>query len=479
MITPIPLSFHDGKGGSIAADGSAPDRAIMLRLVEGAIIFDIDETLLEVTVDRIKNRRFEETLANSHVLPVVAELLIKEFQLCAITGNDLTKFEHRFIEPLRDHLAALGQVIALTRLEVYGNGAATHLTFAADGAAIPDQAYNDRARIPEGDHRIIIDVLTEVAEWAAERYLLREAMAPVYDLSSWAYKYDTTTRRWLACEGSEVHSIPYVSARGNRAMVTLKPLPSQKHIQVTGQTDIREQVLTEVQNRLSVALGARYRRYAVQAGGWSSIDVTLGISKATAVEHYLAQHELEPEQVVYLANEFRPGGNDQPVLDGIPRIQAICINQPIEEVFYLSNVVWGGGRGVHSAEHQLADLLERFEAAMLAVRLRPTDPETSVPVIREKLLDAYEQKINDRQRLLDRLVARTHPAQIDLRREMVCLLDRTLLRLQRDLRAGTHDAPESNTAVRPNAPGSVTSLVRDERIRATAADRISADAVAP
>lgn len=399
-------------------------------LTHGALITDVDETILNVTTDRIHHQRLEETLDESPTLPIIAELLVKGFPLCVITGNAYPQFERRFVAPLRNYLTARDDRPALHKLEVYANGAATHLTFDADGRPVGDELYNKRSLIPAEDQEAIVAVLTEVGDRLAATELHRPTLEPDYDDATWAYAYDPASGHWIGEDSGVARPIPWVTARGNGAQITLKPLPSQKHTRHPGTPDLRQYALDLVTERLRERLGPRADRYVVAPGGWSSIDVTRGISKATAVEHYLATHGLIPEEVLYLGNEFRPGGNDQPVIETIPGIQAMCVNQPIDEVFYLSNVFWGGGRGVHSAEHHLMDLLERYEAASVAVRLRPDDPLVALPVIREKLLDAYEQKIRDRRRLLDRLAPRAAAAQIDFRRELVCLLDRTLIALQ-------------------------------------------------
>lgn len=446
MINPVPKSLHRNppqsappRPAATRADTAALE-TMLARLTAGALITDVDETILNVTTDKIRHQRYEETLAESPCRPLIAELLIKGFRVCVITGNAYPQFERRFVTPLRETLAAQGQLAALSRLEVYANGAATHLGFDAAGEPYDDQLYNARAQIPKADQEVIATVLREVGEDIAATELHRPSLEPDYDDSTWTYQFDRVTDRWMSEDAGVRRAIPWVAARGDGAQLTLKPLPSQKHLRQPGGPDIRARALGMVEQGLRARLGARAAQYAVLPGGWSSIDVTRGINKATAVEHYLATHGLIPEEVLYLGNEFRPSGNDQPVIEAIAGIQAMCVNQPIEEVFYLSNVFWSGGRGVHSAEYHLMDLLERYEAAALAVRLRPEEPLAAVPVIQEKLLDCYEQKIRDRQRLLDRLAARTAAAQIDFRRDLVCLLDRTLIALQE------RDPPEDAAA---------------------------------
>ena len=69
--------------------------SVRRQLTRGAIIFDVDETILDVRIDP-SLKRHEQSLLEAPVLSILVELLDVGFHLCGITGNDLEQFHNRF-----------------------------------------------------------------------------------------------------------------------------------------------------------------------------------------------------------------------------------------------------------------------------------------------------------------------------------------------------------------------------------------------
>ena len=77
--------------------------SVRRQLTRGAIIFDVDETILDVRIDP-SLKRHEQSLLEAPVLSILVELLDVGFHLCGITGNDLEQFHNRFTRFLVDRL---------------------------------------------------------------------------------------------------------------------------------------------------------------------------------------------------------------------------------------------------------------------------------------------------------------------------------------------------------------------------------------
>jgi hypothetical protein len=389
----------------------------------GIILFDVDQTILDVRI--VEDRRHEETLLESPTLFLIVELLGKEYRLCAITGNDLRKFTPRFTDILRDYLGKENRIHLMEHFEVYGNGAATHLTFDARGNAVPDEIYNRRFRIPDSEAKTIRSVLEAFAETCRkDGFGDLAAFESAYDRSVWKYHFDPETDRWFAEENGRRRIIPWVESRGDRAMITLKPLPSRKHIRDADELSIRRKSLDEIRKRLRDALGGRADAYAIRTGGWSSIDITLRVNKADAVKHCLSHHGLMPEEALYFGNEFGDDGNDRPVLDFIENIHVVSVNQPEAEIFHQDRVFPGGGRGVFSTGHQLSALLELDHRAEMEAA---SDPGNVVPVIQRMILNAHREQIARREALIRRRLSVAERMKVC--REIVKVMNRSLSRL--------------------------------------------------
>ncbi len=366
-------------------------------LTRGAIIFDVDETILDVRVDR-HQKRYEQTLIEAPVLHLLVELLEAGFRLCAITGNDMRGFEARFTQHLVHQLRQRDQLNLIERFEAYADGAARHATFHASGTefqVLPDHAYNGAHGITNEE----FDLIRTCLDSHAKRPGLIPSPAELgqtYDLGIWKYRYDEAQRRWFEeTETGESRPVPRVHERGDRVMLTLKPLPSRRHMLpgVRVDRDIRREALERIRADLRQALGTRADDYLIREAGWGSIDVTRGVSKATAVQHFMQTWKLRPQDILYFGNEFGIRGNDRPVALGIPGVHVVSVNQPETEVFYQRNIFYGGGRGTASTMQQLGDILERFREALATARRRSPPLREVNPVIQEKIEALYREKL--------------------------------------------------------------------------------------
>ncbi|MEE4359316.1 MAG: 2-phospho-L-lactate transferase CofD family protein [Desulfococcaceae bacterium] len=375
-------------------------------LAQGAILFDVDQTLLDVRIDPVAHQKYEESLLESPALGLIAELLEKGFRLCAITGNDLEKFHRRFIHILTDRLKKENRIHLMQRFEVYGNGAATHMTFDAYGNFHPNEIYNRSFQMPESELQIIRKALSDIIREVQQALLAdREAFEKEYDPDKWIYPYNEADGTWSAEENGKSKILPWIEIRGNGSMITLKPLPSRKHIRNPNRKSIRRIVFEMIKDRLKSLLGERFERFMITTGGWSSIDITLRVTKAVAVKHYLDCHGLCPEEVIYFGNEFSKYGNDQPVLDKIGNIHVFSVNQPEEEIFFHSRVFFGGRRGVLSTTFQFGTLLELYAKAE-AEKAYMQRPEDVTPVIQQMILKNYADKIAHREKLIRQTASR-------------------------------------------------------------------------
>lgn len=305
-------------------------------LTSGAILFDVDETILDVRIDRDTRDKYEETLLESPMLRILIELLERGFKICAVTGNDLSKFHKRFTTFLIDHLKKEDKLRFIENFEVYGNGAANHIFFNSRGEMFDDFEYNRKNALQEMEiHRIqrIISAATELF-YKAEINHSPEDFAYRYDVNIWKYEYDMEARRWYFEEKpGERKYIPWVEIRSNCSMITIKPLPSKKHLLYKKDVDLRKMIFDFLKMQFKKEFGIDYP-YHIKEGGWSSIDITRkGINKASAVKQYLDKKNLDPREVIYFGNEFRVGGNDQSILDEIKELTVISVNQAEEEIF--------------------------------------------------------------------------------------------------------------------------------------------------
>jgi hydroxymethylpyrimidine pyrophosphatase-like HAD family hydrolase len=63
------------------------------------------------------------------------------------------------------------------------------------------------------------------------------------------------------------------------------------------------------------AVKAMFPEYSVRVGGLTSVDISINnINKEYAINELLEWNQLEPSEVLYIGDKFRPGENDYPVL---------------------------------------------------------------------------------------------------------------------------------------------------------------------
>jgi 2-phospho-L-lactate transferase/gluconeogenesis factor (CofD/UPF0052 family)/GTP:adenosylcobinamide-phosphate guanylyltransferase len=397
--------------------------SLNVQLTRGAILFDIDQTLLDVRIDPHSRDRYEASLLDSHALHDITELLEAGFHLCAITGNDMMKFHQRFTSILVDHLKQRNRLHWIQRLEVYANGASNHVTFDQQGQAREDLDYNLRFQIPEAHmQRIEHQLQTIVDEGYGLDY---DDFKEIYDLSKWRYGYNESNGQWFEYRQGGETVIPRVIRRGANAMITLKPYPSERHqLQGRKEITIRRRVFLKVQKTLQSILNNDFKDYQITEAGWSSIDITRCVNKATAVRHYLKNNKLDPSEVIYFGNEFRKGGNDQAVVDEIERITVVSVNQPEEQVLWQANIIFGGDRGVRSTVHHLTEILEIYRRNWTRGRSMPDF--WPIPTIQEKIINAYTIKRQEREIRLQPLLQAEPARLIHHHRETVAQLDRSL-----------------------------------------------------
>lgn len=362
--------------------------AVRLRcLTRGAILFDIDETLLDVRIDGFSGARYEETLMDSPTRSSLLELLGRGMRIGVFSGNGMANIRARFLDPLTGELRRVGRLAELTNLDVYADGASTHVGFSADGSPVEDAAYGSRFHLPQC---LFEEASAVVAELGAEGSGLRlpgpGELGRTVDLNLWRYAY--RGGRWVDGDGESPRGIPWLEVRGP-SMATVKPLPSERHALEGSGMPLRDRWLRAIHAALRKRLPDLYPRLSIRRGGWSSIDiVSADLDKATAVKHYLESRGLRPQEALYFGNEFSTGGNDLPVAERIRGITVVSVEKPGRPPAGRRDVFRGGRLGTRSTLRHLDDILEDLQLASESAG----GGRNEVPVIQRKIRRLLEEE---------------------------------------------------------------------------------------
>lgn len=321
-----------------------------LRL-KGALILDVDDTLL--AREGASGGR-EETFDESASAALLPELLRRGFNLCLITGHGWRQLASRLVAPIVERLRESGHEAVIERLRVYANRGATKIVWENRGYKV-DESYGARHELRARDVptlRVLLQSLgvefdTEVngrREWYREVF-------PRFDFARLPARVDER-------EG---------------AMLVLRPIPSRTHAaNPSSSVDSRTRVFERGLDLLRQANLSD--DYEVALAGRSSIEITRrGVSKEAAMRdliEWLAalsgeSTESVEESLVYVGDEFIPGGNDFEIPLLFPR--ALCMSVAGEHlgrespagVVHLTRVT--GAQGTTATEALLTHLLNLSE----------------------------------------------------------------------------------------------------------------------
>lgn len=267
-------------------------------LRHGAIVFDVDDTLL---ARRIKPSETGQIFSDSTAAVAIPLLLKAGVRVCIITGHGWQQLEKRFVAPLSEEILRLFTEKAdetLNRFFVYANRGATKLIW-EKGVFIPDAKYNDEFSFTPNDLKYLIEILENLKK---------------------SFIKDFTNRKnWYLQNfvNFDFDELPPKILERERVVLGLRPIPSQAHSKNGVVESPRQKLLLLGCEALKdVGLDAKYE---LAASGKSTLEITKReVSKKIAfrdlIFHLAQKSGVSPEMVeessIYVGDEFLPGGND-------------------------------------------------------------------------------------------------------------------------------------------------------------------------
>jgi hypothetical protein len=270
----------------------------------GAIVLDVDDTLLARPALRGEDRAED---SGQRVGALIRGLLDRGVRVILITGHGWGQLQRRWIVP-----SPLESTAATERLQIYATRGATKVV--CDTAAFSeDRAYSDLYAITH-EHRIpLVHLLTSLQEEYVRDFQAR---------ASW---YRRTYSRF------DFDQMPTVSLR-EEVVAELRPLPSRVHA-TRGGRDPRSELSTRGRAELNrIGLSGLYE---LGESGRSTIEIVRrGISKRIALEDAIrmlsattgAPGEAIESSLLYVGDEFSPGGNDHVVSASFPRCLCFSVS---------------------------------------------------------------------------------------------------------------------------------------------------------
>lgn len=267
-------------------------------LRHGALLLDVDDTIL---LRERSGGGGPETFSESPSAALLPQLLMRGFRLCLITGHGWKQLESRLIDPLTKQRKICDRPEAIERLHIYANRGATKILW--DGALhAVDDAYEARHKLRAGDIEALNGLLRSLAE---------QLTSEVEAQPDW---YRSTFPHF------DFKSLPPTVAEREGAVLVLRPIPTAKHAESDesgGALDLRDQLYERGVELLEQAKLSD--DYEIAQAGRSSIEITRrGVSKEAALRDLIAgisassgdtESQVE-ESMVYVGDEFFPGGND-------------------------------------------------------------------------------------------------------------------------------------------------------------------------
>jgi hydroxymethylpyrimidine pyrophosphatase-like HAD family hydrolase len=268
----------------------------------GAVVLDVDDTLLARPALPGQDRA---EAPGREVQPLIRGLLGKGVRVILVTGHGWEQLKRRWIEP-----SLLQSVATAGRLQIYANRGATKVV--CDNTTFSeDRAYRDVHAIASEHQTPLLQLLTS----------LREAY--VRDLQTRASWYRRTYSRF------DFDQTPVVSLR-EEVVAQLRPLPSRVHasgVAPDPRSDLSERGRAELDEQGLSGV------YELGESGRSTIEIVRrGISKRVALEDAIrvlsattgASQQATERSLVYVGDEFHPGGNDRVVAVSFP--QCLCFS---------------------------------------------------------------------------------------------------------------------------------------------------------
>ncbi|GEM_PF-6586208 len=300
-------------------------------LKKGALVFDVDGTILNKKGDQLGNY--------PDFIDGLLTLMKQGVPVAIISGNSVHEQMPRIVNPIRSALGA--DQSPISRLTLYANGGATRIDFNESGNPVRENAYNQQFyRITDEDLKNIQSALVElgkkqfgltpeqVTEW-------QKWYAGIKDFGPVTFELP-----WTKSEGGyEAPVIPVGEMRGmvqapwvedrDRVQLSIKLLPKTP-------VDIR---LKEVAASVKRVLGPNADRFDYYPGGFASLDINpKGVNKAIALTDLIEAFDRDPSQVFYFGDEFyrqmdekdskkiKKLGNDVSILE-VSAVRPVAVNE--------------------------------------------------------------------------------------------------------------------------------------------------------
>ncbi len=277
----------------------------------GALVLDVDDTLL-ARPPLPGDSQAEDS--GHEVAGLIRGLLANGMRVVLVTGHGWEQLRRRWIEPW---LLPIGT--EADRLLIYANRGATKI--APDGGAlIEDRAYRLRHALAPEHRTPLLGLLSSLRE-RHSRDIERRV--------SW-YR-----RRYPRFDFDQA---PTVSVR-EEVVAFLRPLPSRAHAteerppRAAGGADPRSRIAAY--GRAELCRMGLAGRYELAESGRSTIEIMRGgISKRVAIEDTIrglsattgALAAPIEESLIYVGDEFYPGGNDRAVHASFPRCRCFSVS---------------------------------------------------------------------------------------------------------------------------------------------------------
>jgi hypothetical protein len=373
-------------------ESSVTDQLHNVDIKDGALVFDIDRTLLhkeedietmaiqqfgyDKTRDKEKIKDFVnkyEEKQRKKVAGLLADLL-SVTKVAIISGNDLKAQKSRLLDPLLQELADRGNPELAGNLVFYANGGATRVTFDAKTSRAIEENVADG--VPPSTTAAIVEFMNKLAaegelfdlyakhigkvlnrpvspdeamkylEWTFENEMTKNKRTGMTLDYSWA----TGNREWKtesiqSSSDKSARPCPWVETRGTPVnQIAVKPL--QSLIIIDGEkgtvVDIGNDLRNEIIDKMGESGIIDLHEFALRPAGGSSIDI--GISKNRALEDFIGRNsDVKRQNVVYFGDEFGYRGNDYPIL-GVNGITVVSVGEVprITAAVKAANVLDGG-----------------------------------------------------------------------------------------------------------------------------------------
>ena len=278
-----------------------------------AIVLDVDDTVLAREREGIGQESFEHS-ASASLLP---ELLQRGFRMCFITGHGWSQLESRLIKPLLEQLDEQVRVDAIKRLYIYANRGATRISWDGRSFAVSEN-YSGTSKLESSDLQQLKGLLESLGA---------EVMEDVRRRPDW-YQANFP--------GFDFKQLPPETALREDTVLVLRPIPSAIHAKREEPTDIRANTYGSAMRQLQEL--TLNEDYEVAQAGRSSIEITRkGVSKDVALRDLISGISATPgdedqveESLVYIGDEFFPGGNDFAVARDFPGLLCFSVAERVE-----------------------------------------------------------------------------------------------------------------------------------------------------